>query len=107
MTKLYLVPSHRNATPPPSSANALLNAQVVRAMGDDDIARTVRRLCERMAAEEKRERDEAARNRLRSEMERQLREVRTKLTMPRFAHCRPQLMREQERLRAALKEGVE
>jgi ATP-dependent exoDNAse (exonuclease V) alpha subunit len=102
MTRLYLVPSHRDATPPPPSANALMNARIVAAMNDTDIARTVARLCERMDADERRESIEAARLRLRAEMQRQLREVRTKLQMPRFAHARHQLMREQERLRTAL-----
>ena len=46
---------HRDASHPPATPNALMNARIVARMSDANIERVLQRICERMDAEENRE----------------------------------------------------
>lgn len=82
--------------------SSLRNAQIVAAMDDTSIARTVQRLCDRMAAEEQRE---ARRIQTRRAVERDLRGLEARLKVSRSAAERERLLGIMRRARKVLAEG--
>lgn len=98
---LYVVPRHKDAVRPESSATALLAAQIAH-VPDDSITRTVQRLCERM---DEQDALEAKRQEIRRAVERDLRAVEARISASRSDAERRHLMRLRDRARAALKGG--
>jgi hypothetical protein len=88
------------ATIHPIRPNTLANAQIVAAMGDDSITRTVQRLCDRMDDEERRE---TAVEKARRAVERDLRGLDARILCARSVEERARLVKMRERVRDALR----